>query len=374
MPRLELEAALLLAKLYKTATVAYGERLTNAKLWSDNTIVLGWLKTPPNILKTFVANRISKIQALTKDTTWHHVPSKDNPADMLSRGITVDRLIEDKLWWHGPSWITQKSPWPENMKGPETTLPQLKKVTVTLTATTSSSILARFSSYRKLKRVIAYCLRWRNHTQEPRKNHALTVDELEKAEKTIAKMVQQETFGREINDLANGNSVDRKSQLRALDPVLDGEGLLRVGGRLRNSELSEDQKHQIILPAKHFVTNLIMKDEHLCLHHCPPMQLLHAVRHKFWPLSGRREAQKATKACLPCYRYRPSFPKVKIGNLPAKRVCGFVRPFVTTGIDYAGPIEFERVVAGEGYTSLKDTSQFSPVSAPKLCTWNWSPN
>lgn len=88
------------------------------------------------MLKTFVANRISKIQALTKRVTWHHVPSDDNPADMLSREIGIDRLIEDKVWWNGLQWITEENPWPKNMKAPETVLPELKTVAVTLTTIT----------------------------------------------------------------------------------------------------------------------------------------------------------------------------------------------------------------------------------------------
>ncbi|XP_071574578.1 uncharacterized protein [Temnothorax nylanderi] len=109
LPRLELEAALLLSDLYHTTEKAYGARIRNVRLWSDNTIVLGWINTPPNVLKTFVTNRVAKIQLLTKNIKWYHVPSEDNPADMLSRGIEVDRLIEDKLWWHGPQWLTEEN-------------------------------------------------------------------------------------------------------------------------------------------------------------------------------------------------------------------------------------------------------------------------
>lgn len=277
---------------------------------------------------------------------------------MLSRGIMIDRLIKDKLWWHGPPWMTEENQWPKNMKKPETVLPELKPVIVTLAATTESDVLKRFSSYLKLKRVIAYCLRWRNNTRKNARNRALTVKEMERAEKTIAKMVQRETFTQEVRDLNNDRGVQRKSKLRALDPVLDKEGLLRVGGRLRNATVSENQKHQIILPPRHFVTNLIMKDEHIRLHHCPPNQLLSAVRHKFWPLSGRREAHKVIKACLPCYRFRPTFPEVKMGDLPPQRVSGFTRPFVSTGINYAGPLQIResrrrgKIHLSKGYVAV----------------------
>lgn len=74
-----------------------------------------------------------------------------------------------------------------------------------------------------------------------------------------------------------------------------------------------------ILPAKYFVRNLIMKNE-LRLHHCSPIQLLSTVQHKFWPLNGRREANKVIKACLPCYHFRPIFPEVKMSDLSLQKV------------------------------------------------------
>ena len=31
--------------------------------------------------------------------------TKDNPADIASRGCTLSNLCDDKLWWHGPTWL-----------------------------------------------------------------------------------------------------------------------------------------------------------------------------------------------------------------------------------------------------------------------------
>lgn len=62
------------------------------------------------------------------------------------------------------------------------------------------------------------------------RNRALTVEELEKAEKTIAKMVQRKIFAKEIRDLKNDRDISNKSKIRALDPILDSEGLVRIGG------------------------------------------------------------------------------------------------------------------------------------------------
>lgn len=144
------------------------------------------------MLKTFVANRITKIQALTRRASWHHVPSEDNPADMLSRGVTIERLIEDNLWWNGPRWITSENPWPANMEEPEIVLPELKPTSVTLMVNTVDNFLERFSTYRKLVRVLTFCLRWKRRKLKTIKNHTLSVEELEEAEKAISRMVQRE--------------------------------------------------------------------------------------------------------------------------------------------------------------------------------------
>ncbi|KAF9797542.1 hypothetical protein SFRURICE_006377, partial [Spodoptera frugiperda] len=58
-----------------------------------STIVLGWLKTSPNMLKTFVQNRVVEVNELTGDRQWLHVAGKQNPADLLSRGVHLDVLI-----------------------------------------------------------------------------------------------------------------------------------------------------------------------------------------------------------------------------------------------------------------------------------------
>ena len=132
-------------------------------------------------------------------------------------------------------------------------------------------------------------------------------------------MVQHETIAKEIRDL-------EKNKIHSKSLILDSEGLIRIGDRLRNAELSETQKH---LPPKHFITNLTMEDEHLRLHHCPPTQLLNSVRHKFWPLSSLREAHKAIKANV--LSLSSSFSRGKNG-----RLTGTARLWVRATVRYNG--------------------------------------
>ncbi|GFU22743.1 hypothetical protein TNCV_763171 [Trichonephila clavipes] len=56
-------------------------------------------------LKTFVANRVSKIHQLSSRDRWHHIASEQNPANVLSRGLLTEELPDDSLWWHGPELL-----------------------------------------------------------------------------------------------------------------------------------------------------------------------------------------------------------------------------------------------------------------------------
>ncbi|XP_039763613.1 uncharacterized protein LOC120636270 [Pararge aegeria] len=73
-----------------------------------------WLKTPSTRLKSFVRNRVHEIQDSTKGHTWNYVPSKDNPADLLSRGLKADHISNSRLWWSGPTFLANnESEWPK---------------------------------------------------------------------------------------------------------------------------------------------------------------------------------------------------------------------------------------------------------------------
>ena len=72
--------------------------VNNVFYWSDSQIVLAWLQTEPSNLKIFVAHRVAEIQTLTDIENWHYIPTSDNPADILSRGTTVQNLTQSKLW------------------------------------------------------------------------------------------------------------------------------------------------------------------------------------------------------------------------------------------------------------------------------------
>ncbi|GFU07872.1 integrase catalytic domain-containing protein [Trichonephila clavipes] len=106
IPRLELCAAVLLAKLVKRVVAALQLETAELYLWSDSMIVLAWLRKEPMDLKTFVQNRVAKIQELYPNQLWRHVPSDQNPADLVSRGVDPEKLLQQNLWFNGPTFLS----------------------------------------------------------------------------------------------------------------------------------------------------------------------------------------------------------------------------------------------------------------------------
>ncbi|KAF2885907.1 hypothetical protein ILUMI_20265 [Ignelater luminosus] len=89
-----------------------------------------------------------------------------------------------------------------------------------------------------------------------------TINEVEAAEVALLKIAQIQAFPNELYCLQRNQEVGPSSSLKSLAPFLDSSGIMRVGGRLIHSNLSYDQKHQIIIPYSHPVTTLIISYEH----------------------------------------------------------------------------------------------------------------
>ncbi|XP_072401168.1 uncharacterized protein [Diabrotica undecimpunctata] len=131
LPRLELCGAVILSRLTNKVKNSLNVQFDTCYLWTDSSIVLSWLKTAANTLKTFVSNRVAEIQETTSFAQWRHVPGKDNPADLVSRGVEPDKIMECNLWWHGPEWIMQDSDkWPNLQVVPTETSETRKNIKV----------------------------------------------------------------------------------------------------------------------------------------------------------------------------------------------------------------------------------------------------
>lgn len=343
VPRLELCGALTLARVVNKVKGALKINFDSCTFWTDSTIVLGWLGTEPNLLKSFVSNRIAEIQNLSKDSTWRHISTKDNPADLLSRGVQPNQLKDCSLWWNGPSWLSlNNAEWPNSNFQVEN-LPELRPVKHAFIAKHVWHFpFERFSTLKKLIRCVAYLKRFSENCRVPpaqRRHTPLNVTELDTSLKYILKMAQREMFRDELQILGKEGSI-KKGPLAKLNPFVDQEGFLRVGGRLANSEFSFDKRHPVILLTNHYLTKLIFEHEHITLLHAGPQQLLFSLREKYWPISGRNFARKIVRDCVRCARFNSKPIQPIMGALPKLRVQANY-PFHITGVDYAGPLKIK---------------------------------
>jgi len=119
IPRLELLGILIGVRGLKFVEKELGFPVTSKILWTDSQCVLQWMQsTKP--LPIFVANRLKEIKSL-QGVDCRYVPTKDNPADMATRGKTPLEL-SSSMWWNGPHWLKwPKDQWPK-WKLPETKL------------------------------------------------------------------------------------------------------------------------------------------------------------------------------------------------------------------------------------------------------------
>lgn len=341
IPRLELCAALLGAQLSSTVTKALRCQIDRHVYWSDSSIVLCWLKSEAQT-KTFVANRIAKILKLAPADSWRHVPTAHNPADHASRGVDPQHVGSLHVWWYGPSFLLQpESLWPNTDFKKTEPLPEIK-ANPALVAEEPASLpllnLERFSTLIKLQRVLARVIRFIKNCKNPsmKQTGPLNSNELNESQKLIIKLAQKETFKDEIYKLKNDKPLKPKSLLLSLNPFIDADEILRVGGRIGVSTYPFDKRHPILLSSAHHITKLLFEKEHKRLFHAGPSQLLASLREHYWPIGGRNLARRVTRNCVVCCRFKGQTLTNLMGNLPSERVEPDF-PFSAVTTDYAGP-------------------------------------
>lgn len=340
VPRLELCGAVLLATLMCKTMEALNNKMNRIYCWTDSSIVLAWINAPSKQWDTFVSNRVSVIQQYTDSSSWHHVSSEHNPADILSRGSSPEQLKNSSLWWFGPKWLVEhEALWTKTIIELPCEIPERRRTNVNIATIAEPLIIyERFSSYTKLIRSVAYALRFLNRCKGRKNEHKwLTSSELAAATNIIIKDVQRTAFAAELNDLKQLGCVSSKSTVLSLNPFLDNSGIIRVGGRLHNSQLPTHTKHPILLSASHYFTSLVITHYHSKLLHSGIEGTLAGIRTQYWPLAARSKVRHLLRKCVICFKSRPKVSQTIMGNLPKSRMQP-VKPFTNCGVDYFGPL------------------------------------
>ncbi|KAK7939924.1 hypothetical protein WMY93_003250 [Mugilogobius chulae] len=316
IPRLELCAAHTGAQLGAVLKRELSVPISSITYWTDSTTVLNWLQSPSCRYKVFVGARVADIQELTESSSWRYVHSTENPADDITRGLTLSQIQSHSRWKNGPSFLYEsESSWPSspNISGPDDPV-ELRKAKfcglVTIPSQTSMPDASQFTDFKELLNAAVQAC------------HGAALD----APRTAESFRQAEL-----------SSLD--SRLLTLAPEYDSETqLIRVGGRLRRCDsLSSETLHPIVLDSHHPITKLIIADYDSKLAHPGPERVFAELRRRYWILRGREAVRKHQHHCSECQKWRgqPIIPKM--ADLPPSSLRLHQPAFYSTGMDCFGP-------------------------------------
>lgn len=347
IPRLELMAAVMLSKLIEKVQNTYRDRVNieETYAWSDSSVVLAWLRSPPYEWKTFVSNRTSEILTRIPNCRFGYVPSALNPSDAPSRGQLPSTFIQNDMWFHGPQWLREEpTAWPKSKHIPSTSEEKRNLPIASLPAIPIAEIeiIDKYSTLGKLVRVTSYVFRFYNILRSRVKKEKIsqpnyryiTVHEYNFSLNRLIYLVQHQVFHEDFQSISRGQRPS--NQLKRLDPFIDESKYLRVGGRLHKSLLPYESKHQLILPKKHRLTSLIIDDAHVTYLHAGTQTVQYLLLRKYWILSSRDIIRKQIFLCVRCFRARPVPSRPAMAPLPAARVQP-QRIFIRSSVDYCGP-------------------------------------
>ena len=336
VPRLELVAAQMLVKMLKQVQLALeGTTFSEIHGWSDSKTVLCWLKNKSE-WKQCIRLRVDQILQ-ESNIKWHYVNTKDNPADIASRGMHIQQLASNELWWRGPPWLNDQQDWPSLPELESTEESETEKRTISVTAVIAEKSpqgleaiidLQRYDSQHKVIRITAWVYRFVNNARMNDRvvSKTLSIDETRSAEVNWIKQIQGKTKSCE-----NFQQLQNQLNLKVED------GILKCHGRLEHAEI---ESKPILLPRDHLFTTLAIKDAHHKVLHLGVSTTLAEVRQKYWVPKGRPVVKKILKNCQRCkiLSAKP-LPSAATSALPECRVKSG-HAFETIGVDFAGPLYY----------------------------------
>ncbi|XP_058817676.1 uncharacterized protein LOC131680985 [Topomyia yanbarensis] len=353
IPRLELQAAVIGARLADCIAKSHRIKIMRRVFWTDSRDVICWLRSDHRRYSQFVAFRVSELLDTTQVDEWRWLPTKMNVADEGTKWQRLPDLRPSSRWFRAQDFLWEsEAEWPGHNRDQGSTVEEIRPSVLHHTVTEPLVSFERFSKWKRLLRSMAYARRFITNLHKRIEGATaelgpLTQEELKLAESTIYRIVQQQAYPDEMR-LIRSNSSDaspwkrtlpKSSSLYKLSPAIDELGVLRMRGRINACEwVDEATKNPILLPRRNPVTDLVLAEYHASCRHQNHHTALSQVRLKFSIPRLRSEFDRVRRNCQRC-KVRQSMPQPPaMGNLPLARMAAFQRPFSYTGIDYFGPM------------------------------------
>ena len=361
IPRLELCAAVLGIEIAEVIRDQLDIPSSDFRFHTDSKVVLGYIYNRTRRFYTYVSNRVQRIRKFSQPEQWCYVPSEYNPADQATRSIPADSM-SDSSWIRGSSRkfprqdsarqssASDSSSADYDLIDSETDKEIRPVVTVSKTSVDLSHLgtnrFSRFSTWKGLVSGIV-CLKhiaqhW-NDSSSCSGWHACSsskdVNLVREVETLIIREVQSETYQEEIACIRAGQPISRCSPIVKLNPIMDADGLLRVGGRLSNSDLDASEKTPLIIPGKHHAATLLFRHHHELAKHQGRHFTEGAIRSAgLWITGAKRLVTSVLHKCVRCCRARGKVSSQKMADLPEERLQSSP-PFTYVGVDCFGPWE-----------------------------------
>ena len=358
IPRLELQACLMACRLASMIKKDLHEVQMTLYFWTDSMIALSYIDNDTKQFLPYVANRLTDIHLLSAKSSWNHVDTKSNPADLGTRAKIISHTdLLNSAWFKGPEWLQlPRSEWPVSSmisvdldNDPEVRVCSLHttitdqcefndpdvRVCCLHTSVTEpdidliTRIINHYSSFFMMRRAVAYLSRFIcSLTDRPVQIGPLSLSEIKQGEAVLIRYVQAKSFPNEILRLAKGQPVRKSSSIAKLSPFLDADGILRVGGRTGDNP--------ILLQNTCKLSTCIIQAAHVAAH-TGVEWTLSIVRKRYWVIKGRAAVKKVVMACVSCKRLYEQPAGQFMASLPIERITPGLPVFSNVGIDVFGP-------------------------------------
>ncbi|XP_063365858.1 uncharacterized protein LOC134654324 [Cydia amplana] len=378
IPRLELQGALMAARLATSICEAHRLKPMRRVFWCDSMTALGWLRSDARTLKPFVSHRVGEILELTNISEWHWIPSDLNVADDATRAKRFV-LSPESRWISGPTFLLS-SDWPAEPQidvsglGREEYKNIIHFITETDLPAPISADPSRFSSWLRMVRATAKAhqfislLRMRSMSRRgvnfdlprlegllctfhptctsspgtsnpPNIPPRITATDLRLAECHILRQSQLDSFKEDILRIKNRDPLPRSSRLFKLSPFIDDKDQLRMCSRIvAATGVHDEVRRPLILDGKHPAVRLLIARYHQKAGHANKEKVLNELHQRFWILGLRNAVRVVAHACQFCKLHRARTFQPPMGDLPESRLAHHQRPFSFVGLDYFGPI------------------------------------
>lgn len=333
IPRLELCASVLAVQIYETVVEELDIEPDVTRFYSDSQVVLGYISNRSKRFFRYVENRIDRINKSTRPEQWLHVKTKSNPADLATRNLRSENIL-NSMWILGPPQLLE----PEieiNDSDTKLSVNVLKFETkVENNVFKIQHRIERFSDWKTLVRTID---RIRLITKKYQRSMKTEQNTSISSEQEIIRLVQRESFSSEIECIQKRKQFKRNSTISNLNPFIDEHGLLRVGGRLRRAEIDLSETHPIILPKDHHISILLIRHFHESVKHQGRHFTAGALPAAgYWIVGEKRMIASIIHKCVRCRKLRGKCEHQLMSDLPEGRL-ELTPPFTYIGVDTFGP-------------------------------------